>query len=295
VNINPSIAYRINEHWSIGAGFSAQYVEAELSNAIDFGTLDAAGAFYPTLGLVPGSLGLIPQRSDGHATLEGDSWGFGFNLGVIHEFNQNSRIGVSYRSRIKHTLEGDVDFKNVPAGLRPYPIFRDTDAEADVTLPDTVSVSFFHQINPQWKVMADITWTNWRLFDDLIVEYDNSNQPNTTTTENWQDSYRYSVGVTYIPDKTWTVRLGTAYDTSAVASAKYRTPRIPDGDRFWTTLGAGYKISDKFSFDVGYAHLFINEPDINKGLTGEDAIRGGLRGTYDAHIDILSAQLNLTF
>lgn len=294
VNINPAIAYKINEHWSIGAGVSLQYIKATLSNAIDFGTLDAAGAFFPTLGLAPGSLGLIPQLSDGYASLEGDSWGWGYNLGVIHEFTPNTRMGVAYRSSIKHTLEGDVDFSGVPAGLRPYPLFRDGGIEADLDLPDSVSVSFFHQINAKWMVMADWTWTNWRLFDDLIVEYDNSHQPSTVTTENWKDSYRYSVGLTYIHDKNWTFRAGTAYDTSAVADAEHRTPRIPDGDRIWTALGLGYKISDKLSFDLGYAHLFINDPKINKNPIGEDQIRGGLKGTFDTHVNILSAQLNLT-
>lgn len=295
VNINPSVAYRINEHWSIGAGISLQYIKATLSNAIDFGTLDAAGAFFPTLGLAPGSLGLIPQLSDGYASLEGDSWGWGYNLGIIHEFTPHTRIGVAYRSSIRHTLDGDVDFSGVPSGLHPYPLFRDGGVEADLDLPDSVSVSFFHQINPQWMVMADWTWTNWRLFEDLIVQYDNSHQPSTITSENWQDSYRYSLGLTYLHDKNWTFRTGTAYDTSAVASSAYRTPRIPDSDRIWTALGFGYRVSDKLSFDCGYAHLFINDPQIYKSATGEDALRGGLRGAFETHVNIISAQLNLTF
>ncbi len=294
VNINPSLAYRIDEHWSIGAGFNVQYIKAKLSNAIDFGTLDAVGYFAP-LGLSPHALGLIPQLSDGFASLEGDSWGVGFNIGILHEFTKNTRAGIAYRSAIKHTLDGDVDFSHVPAGLRPYSVFRDGGAEAEIRLPDSFSVSFFHQLNPQWIVMADFTWTNWRLFEDLIIEFDNPNQPSSKTTENWQDEYRYSLGLTYLPSKNWKLRAGTAYDTSAVGDAKYRTPRIPDADRIWAALGLGYKLSDKFSFDLGYAHLFINNPKINKTPTGEDASKGGLRGTYDAYIDIVSAQLTLTF
>jgi len=86
------------------------------------------------------------------------------------------------------------------------------------------------------------------------------------------------------------------YDTSAVPNAQRRTPRIPDEDRIWLALGAGYKLSNKVSFDLGYAHLFINDPKIDKDLTNEEnTIRGGLKGTYDAHTDILSAQLTVTF
>jgi long-chain fatty acid transport protein len=61
-------------------------------------------------------------------------------------------------------------------------------------------------------------------------------------------------------------------------------------------LGAGYKLSNKVRFDLGYAHLFINDPKIDKDLANEEnTMRGGLKGTYDAHTDILSAQLTLTF
>ena len=286
VNINPSVAYKVTDQLSIGAGFSAQYVNAELSSAVDFGTIGASF----------GIPGLIPQKNDGYFDLEGDSWGVGYNMGLLYEFTKNTRVGVSYRSRIDQTLEGDADFSNVPAPLlRPdSPLFHDTDAEADVTLPDNLSISLFHQFNPQWMVMADFTWTNWSLFEDLIVEFDNG-QPSSRTIEKWQDSYRYSLGASYMPDKNWTIRIGTAYDTSAVSEAKYRTPRIPDGDRIWTALGLGYEISNMFGVDIGYAHLFINDPDINKTATGDDRLRGALKGSYSSHIDIISAQLTMSF
>lgn len=291
VNINPSIAYRINEKISVGAGFNVQYIKANLSNAIDFGTLDFLGK----LGLPARSLSLIPQASDGFAKLEGDSWGLGYNMGILYEFTKNTRLGIAYRSRIKHTLEGDVDFRGVPSGLHPYPIFKDTSAEADLTLPDSLSISIYHEFNPEWIITADFTWTNWRLFEDLIIKYDNPNQPETITTEKWQDSYRYSIGLTYKASSNLTLKTGTSYDRSAVSSKKYRTPRIPDSDRIWIAFGGGYKISDKISFDIGYAHLFVNDPEIYKTPSGEDAIRGGLSGYFDAHIDIISGQLNIFF
>ena len=282
VNINPSIAYRINDQLSIGAGVSAQYIDVELTNAIDFGTI----------GFLSGIPGLVPQKNDGFVSLEGDSWGFSYNIGLLYEFTKNTRIGVAYRSAIDHDLEGKADFKKVPSPLRST--FRDDDVSADITFPDSLSVSFFHQFNPQWMVMGDFTWTNWEHFKELRVEFDKGLPP-SVTTENWQDSYRTSVGVTYVPNNNWKFRAGTAYDTSAVPDKAHRTPRIPDGDRIWAALGLGYKFSDAISFDLGYAHLFINDPGIDKKAAGEDALRGGLKGTYDAKIDIISAQLNIMF
>ncbi len=283
VNINPSVAYKVNDNISIGAGFSAMYLKALLSNAIDFGTI----------GYMLKIPGLIPQQNDGFVELEGDSWAFGFNAGILYEFNKNTRAGIAYRSRVEHTLKGEADFSKVPAPLKSA--FKDGDVEADITLPDSLSISLYHQYNPKWAVMADFTWTNWSVFEKLVVEFDNPAQKDAVTTEKWQDNYRYSLGVTYTPDDNWKFRAGSAYDTSAVASSKYRTPRIPDGDRIWVAFGLGYKFSDMFTVDFGYAHLFVNDPEISKTATGEDQLKGALKGTFDAAIDILSAQLTIRF
>ncbi|MFZ3137283.1 MAG: outer membrane protein transport protein [Thermodesulfovibrionales bacterium] len=292
VNINPSVAYKVNDNLSVGAGISVQYLKAKLTNAIDFGSLDFLGK----LGLPPHALGLTPQEADGHAELNGDSWGVGYNIGFLYEFTKNTRMGIAYRSRIDHTLDGRAEFSGVPPGLAPVPVFKDTDAEAEITVPDNLSISFFHQINPQWMIMADFTWTNWQLFEELKVKFDNHDQPDAVTTENWQDSYRTSLGVTFMPDNKWTFRAGTAYDSSAVSDKRYRTPRIPDGDRIWAALGIGYKFSNMFKADIAYAHLFINDPEISQSVANpENAIKGGLKGYYDAHINIVSASLTLTF
>jgi long-chain fatty acid transport protein len=283
VNINPSVAYKITDNLSFGAGFNVQYIKAKLSNAVDFGLI-GYGKQIP---------GLFPQANDGFAELEGDSWGIGYNLGLLYEFSKNTRAGIAYRSRIEHTLEGDVDFSNVPDLLKGT--FKDGGIKADLTTPDNLSISLYHQINTQWAVMGDITWTNWSLFKKLAVEFDNPALPDSVTTEKWQDSYRYSLGATYMPTSAWTFRAGTAYDTSAVDSKKYRTPRIPDGDRIWAAVGAGYKMSDMVSFDIGYAHLFINDPEIDKKAVEEDLSKGALKGYFDAAIDIVSAQVTLRF
>jgi len=291
VNFNPSVAYKVTEQLSVGAGINVQYFKAKLSNAIDFGALDFLGK----LGLPAGALHLTPQKADGSVSLEGDSWGVGYNLGLLYEFTKNTRAGVAYRSRIKQKLEGDAEFSDVPAGLAPVPVFKGTGVKADITTPDTLSMSVFHNFTPQWSIMADVTWTNWSLLKELRVRFDNPNQPDAVTTENWQDSWRYSLGLTYLPNSKWLLRAGIAYDTAAVADAEHRTPRIPDADRFWTAIGMGYKVSQAVSFDLGYAHLFISDSRIDQAPTGENAVRGGLQGTYDSHIDIISAQLNMRF
>ena len=282
LNINPSLAFTVNDRLSIGAGISAQYLKAKLSNAIDFGAL-----INPALS----------QSMDGFVELKGDSWGFGYNLGLLLLLDQHSRIGLSYRSRIHHKVKGDADSSGAPAGLvfLTGGWFTDTDVEASVELPDSASVSFFHQINPQWNIMADATWTDWSIFDELRFTFSNG-QPDGVTTESWKNSFRYSLGLSYIPTNQLIIRAGAAYDQTPIKSAEYRTPRIPDGERLWLAMGLGYKITEKLQLDVGYTHIFVNDPEINKSVSNpEDTIRGSLKGSFDAHVDILNAQVKWLF
>lgn len=279
ININPALAYKVNDVVSIGAGIDALYADARLSNAVDFGLIALGPA---------GS-----QRFDGRAEVEGDDWGYGYNFGVLFNLSDATRIGVAYRSKITIDIDAEAEF-NVPALLAPgfaaLGVFRETDASATVDLPDFGSLSVFHQLNSAWAVMADVTWTNWSRFDELRVEFDNPAQPDAVTPENWDDSYRVAAGATYRHNDAWKFRAGIAYDESPVPDG-FRTPRIPDEDRVWLSFGAQYKVSPNGSLDFGYTHIFVDDPDLN--LTSATA--GNLRGSYDSSVDILAVQYSQGF
>jgi long-chain fatty acid transport protein len=283
VNISPCVAYKIGQHLSIGGGLDIMYLHTELSQAIDFGTLFVAA-------------GTTPQEDDGKATVKADDWAYGFNIGALWEFSENTRVGVSYRSHIKENLDGDADF-DVPSNVSNIlaqvgsTAFQDTDASGEITLPDRVSLSAFHRLGPQLALMADATWTRWALFNELKIKFDNPEQPDSVTTENWKNTWRLAAGATYNPTPAWPLRLGVAWDQSPVPNAKYRTARLPDNDRVWLCAGSGYRVAEWFSFDVAYSHLFVADADVNKSPTGENALRGGLKGTFDSSGDIFSAQV----
>ncbi|MGH8727627.1 MAG: OmpP1/FadL family transporter [Burkholderiales bacterium] len=279
ININPSLAYKVNDVVSIGAGLDAMYADARLSNAVDFGLLALGPA---------GS-----QLFDGRAEVEGDDWGYGYNLGVLFNLSDATRIGVAYRSKITIDIDAEADF-NVPALLAPgfaaLGVFRETDASAAVDLPDFASLSVFHQLNSAWAVMADVTWTNWSRFDELRVEFDNPVQPDAVTPQNWDDSYKVAVGATYQHNDAWKFRGGVAYDKSPVPD-EFRTPRIPDEDRLWLSFGAQVKLCPTCALDFGYTHIFVDDPELN--LTSLTA--GNLRGEYDSSVDIFSVQYSHGF
>lgn len=297
VNFNPSLAYKVNKDFSIGVGFSVQYIDAKLTQAIDQGsTCIVQAAANPLVGPAAAEAfcagnGLVPQGSDAFAKVVGDDWSLGYNFGFLFEPAAGTRIGFAYRSKVRHQLQGDARFRNAsPFFTVGSNVFVNSNVEAGVDLPNSASLSLYQDINRQWAVMGDITWTGWRSFDELRIKFDDSDssQPDSVTDESWNNSMRYALGVRYKPDSTWTFRAGAAFDRTPIPDASHRTPRIPGEDRTWVSIGLGFRASRALSFDVGYSHLFVfDDPKINNTTsTG-----GNLSGDYDASVDIVSAQV----
>jgi len=267
VNINPSLAYKLNDTVSLGAGVSAQYVDVTLTRAVNFG---AAG--------------------EGAVNISGDDWGYGYNVGALFELSQGARIGVAYRASIGQHLEGTAQFTR-PAGVPNAGATADGDVSADIDLPETLSLSGVRQLDKKWSVMGDVTWTGWSRFKELKVVR-SSGAVLTTTPENWKDSYRYALGVNYRDSDKLLLRAGIALDRSPVSDA-FRTARIPDQDRTWLSLGANYRVAENASVDVGYAHVFMSDANIDDDQ--RTAGNGLLSGKYGNKIDILSVQYNHAF
>ncbi len=256
INLNPSVAWKLNEALSLGLGLSVQYAEATLSNAT-------------TPANPPTSIGVV----------KGDDYSWGFNLGALWQVNEATRIGLAYRSEVDHTLKGDLKVNGVTA---VNPIY------ANLVLPDSASLSLFHKLNPRWELLADVTWTGWSDFEALRIVNAGGGAV-STTIENWSDTYRYSVGANYHMSDKVTLRGGVAYDETPVSDA-FRTARIPDESRTWLAFGAQYRLSNKSALDLGYTHLFIQNARINRLESGVT-----LTGSYDSSVDILSAQFTHNF
>ena len=199
-------------------------------------------------------------------------------------------------------VKGDADFtvptssttlNNVIAGSGG--LFDDTGLKATVNLPASLALSVAHRAG-KITYLADVTWTGWSVFDELRIVYDNPVQPDTVTTEAWEDTMRYSLGIDYQYSDKWILRTGIALDETPVPDAEHRTPRLPGNDRTWFSLGFTYMINQKFSVDVGYSHLFIDDAKTNNTLeTATPELNATLTGTYEADVDILSGQLNWNF
>lgn len=224
---------------------------------------------------------LTNMTGAGLLTVEGDNYSWGFNLGAMWQVTSATRLGLSYRSEVDQTLKGTAEFAVVPPGVNG-PV------KASVTLPDSASLSLFHKLNPRWDLLADVTWTGWSDFDELRIVR-TSGALLGVTPENWSDSYRYSVGTNYHMNDKLTLRGGVAFDETPVSDA-FRTVRIPDESRTWVAVGAQYRLSKQSALDFGYTHLFVKDASLNKTESGVT-----VTGTYDASVDILSAQFTYNF
>lgn len=296
INFNPSIAYRVNKDLSLGAGINLMLVDVTLTSAVDFGSLCLA--FFASSTCV--SQGAVPQMTDGFADLTGDNFSdlsWGINFGLMYQLSEDTRIGVAYRSQVVVHVDGDADFTVPAAGsfASSSGLFVDTGLRASIKLPDSLSVSVASEMD-ELTLLADVTWTGWSNFEELRVVYDNPAQPDSVTTENWNNSLRFSVGADYRYSDDITLRGGLAYDETPVPSASLRTPRLPGNSRKWLSLGGTYVINKVFTVDVAYSHLFVSDVAINNTFESSvPTLAATLNGTYQASVDIFSAQLRWNF
>ncbi|MDH5232483.1 MAG: outer membrane protein transport protein, partial [Gammaproteobacteria bacterium] len=173
ININPSVALRISPQFTIGAGLNIQQMNVVLSNAIDFASICIAQLNASTCNLL-GVAG--PQQADGFVQFEGNNnseLGVGWNFGMLAELSSKTRVGLAYRSEVKQHLTGNADF-TVPGNvsfLTNTGLFNDGGISADVTLPKNLTLSFMQNLMPKLDLLADVSWTNWAVFDELRIKY----------------------------------------------------------------------------------------------------------------------------
>lgn len=262
-NINPAMAFRVNDRFSVGLGVSVMYADAELTRAVN----------------------LVTSESTAH--ISGDDWSYGFNLGAIYQPVNHTRIGFTYRSRVVQHLEGTVKFGQALAA-------NNGKITANLDLPETVSLSAIHQVNAQWELLGDISWTRWSQFNELRILNSNGTVL-SLTPENWHNTMRYSLGISYRYTPQWKLRAGLAYDEEAM-NERDRTTRIPGNNRLWLTLGAGWDFSEKDHLDIGYAHLFLRDARIDDNQSSASAgFNGRITGSYDSDVNIVSVQWSRRF
>ena len=304
ININPSIAWKATEKISVGFGISIQYLDLEITNNIQSaaacGSVQEAAAGF---GLAEPSCAGI--TGDSHLKMDGDSTEMGWNTGILIDLSDKARLGVAYRSAIKHEVSGNSSYTLDPVlgaaaaavsqPNSPFNILQNTTLEAAAEVPESFSVSYVRDIDSKWTFLADWTWTGWSSLDTItILQAGDVPGQERSLPLAYANTNRYSAGVHFKPDNKWIYRGGLAFDETPIRSPEQTSPRIPGNDRTWLSLGLGYIPSPSWSLDFGYSHLFVDDTKINNGPSAESS-GAILTGEYESSVDIFSAQVNFNF
>ncbi len=268
MNVQGTVAYKVNEWLTVGAGVSVNYIDARLSNAV--------------------FAGLTPPTNNLYGQVDGDDLGVGFSVGVLLTPWAGTTIGVGYKSSMDHDLAGTLGIYLMQAQLANYI------ANAGLTLPGQITASLRSQVAPQWTVLGTVEWTDWSTMTDLVVRTPTSVA--SVLDLQWKDGWFFSGGVEYQWDPKLALRAGIGYELTPVPD-ETRSPRLPDTNRLWLSAGFTYAVTQQLSMDFAYSHIFgQNSPIEQYPYEAGNALRGVLIGEVnDGYVDIVSLGVRYKF
>ncbi|HEX5392012.1 MAG TPA: outer membrane protein transport protein [Rhodocyclaceae bacterium] len=278
MNINPSVAYRINETISIGGGLNWQRLNANYDR---LAAVVAVGPFPASVtSTTPVSLSVSDEST-------------GWNVGALIKLSPATKLGLSYRSEIKYHAAGQVMVTGSSALLNGA---RSSNVKADITLPDTFIASLTHQLDDRWNLLGDISWTGWSSIPKIdIIRTSGSSSGLTAQTLNtdFRNTWRVAVGANYKYSDSIKLKMGVAYDQTPVKGETTRMVSMPDNDRLWLSFGTQFQVSKDSAVDLGIAYLYVRDAKINNDQTADG--RGTITGTYKDSGLILGAQYSAAF
>ncbi|ATP48976.1 outer membrane protein transport protein [Pseudomonas sp. ITEM 17296] len=311
----------IDDHWSVGFGV---YVPFGL--VTDYGSDDAARywgkkshvevvtfqptvsyafndkvsiGFGPTINRIKGELGsslinpFSPGRNDGEVKIKGDDTAVGYNIGILVQATDSTRVGLTYHSMVDYKLEGKTRVSTPLIGPFNGNKF---DATLKIKTPESVDLSVTHELDDQWTLYAGSTWTRWSRLEDITVQNDvpaplaGSAFQTISEEQNWHDTWAHAIGASYKVNKEWVLRTGFTVDQSPTNNHD-RSPRIPTGDRKVFSLGAGWSPSEDMTIDVAYSYLWEEDTKVNQ----VSATKGSYQAKYENSAHGVGASLTYRF
>jgi len=289
VDLTLSGAVDLGDRFSVGIGVIASRADVTLSKAVDFGSLLFAN---PATRPLPFAR---PQAADGLAEVQGDDNGFGWLVGAHFRPTDNVSIGVSYRSEIDYELTGTADW-TVPGNVQAVfasnpatrPLFQDGTVFANLTTPSILNVGATWQVNDALMLSATYAETGWSSLREVRIQFDNPD-PDSVEPFEWKDTYFAAVGAEFKLNDSWKLRGGVAYDETPTSLA-HRTPRLPDANRIFYSIGATWAMSDAFDVNFAYTRIEPRDPKI-------DTTSGGSRvaGDFDGNANLFGVSAQYRF
>lgn len=218
VSVTPTFAHKFDDKWSAAVGAEINYVGLTMEK-----------------NAMPGPS--VPTHT------KGESYALGWNAAANYAFDEKNEIGVVYRSRIKHSMEADFNAYNITNIGN-----RNGDAYGEVTLPDSWHIGYNHKFNDKTRVELNAVRTNWGTYDALNINVSGTGVPSFdrvhASPKNWEDGWRYAIGIEHKLSDKYTVMAGFAYDESSIP---YNGGdfMVPTGNRKTYSIGARYNDKDQ--------------------------------------------------
>ncbi|BBE92686.1 porin [Haemophilus influenzae] len=293
INLNLSGAYRVTEGLSLGLGVNAVYAKAQVERNAGIIT-DTAKMSQQAFTVGSPEEQLIPKyltsKDKSVVSLQDRAaWGFGWNAGVMYQFNEANRIGLAYHSKV------DIDFTDRTAtSLGAGVIKAGKKGDLTLTLPDYLELSGFHQLTDKLAVHYSYKYTHWSRLTKLHASFENGKKAFDKELQ-YSNNSRVALGASYNLYEKLTLRAGIAYDQAA--SRHQRSAAIPDTDRTWYSLGATYKFTPNLSVDLGYAYLKGKKVHFKEVATIGKTVKINTTANYtsQAHANLYGLNLNYSF
>jgi long-chain fatty acid transport protein len=228
ITLHPSLAYRVNDWFSIGGGVGFIYGDLELEVAIP-----------PP-----------PGPGDGKATIDGDDLEHSYNLSAMFELSDRTRIGVVYWSEVNFNFEGDVSLQ--PVGVQ-------VDVDTSLPLVQWAKTGIYHEFNDRFALLGSVGWEDWSRMENVNLSTSNVS---ADLPKNWKDTYSFAGGVHYRLSKPWLLQFGIAYDTSPV-DAEDRTADMPIDRQIRYNIGTQYEKSETLTIGCAFEYADLGDAEIN--------------------------------
>jgi len=274
LDIAPSLALKLNNQWSIAAGPDIHYFSVHSQSAVFTEPL--------TVG-------------DSLAKFSGSDWVLGGHFGVLFRLNDDTRIGLNYRTRMTMELNGPSTFILNGGATTSTNSFKLT-----VPLPATTTLSAYRQLTCNWAVMGTIAYDQWSALGQYYAR--NYKQPPSilnpagiipvvTQPQNMHDTIDVSVGAHYRLNEQWLLRGSIKYEPTPTNDT-YRDVSFPDGEKLGLQIGSRYQMTKKLAVDLLYGHVFVKTKNIH-GIYPQQLYPNTVAasGHQRTSIDLLGAQL----
>lgn len=275
VSITPTFAHKFDDKWSAAVGAEINYVRLTMEK----NTLWA---------------------NDNPSTpthTKGESYALGWNAAANYAFDDKNEIGIVYRSRIKHSMEADFNAYNVvnPYTSRYLGNFSG-DAYGEVTLPDSWHIGYNHKFNDKTRVELNAVRTNWSAYDALNINVTNAGPVHSgmhASPKNWEDGWRYAVGVEHKLSDKYTLMAGFAYDESSIPydGGDFM---VPTGNRKTYSIGARYNDKDQ-TLAIALGWMDVGDLQFKFRSEGDIAANGGHAHTHDSFTKIIGISYQRNF